>query len=143
MFKRPAGTRRRVVFGFGLAAIAAAVGICLQFTDGVYSDTKQRPSPDEVLGFLKSVKPSKFSTKPTSTYSRTIRISQRACCWREIRTIPMKIKPTQEEIDRVLDRAAEATDNAESQWPGMIYEQGVHAAIMWVLGNSKDNPMEN
>lgn len=53
----------------------------------------------------------------------------------------MKIKPTQEEIDHVLNQASEAEDSGKSRWPGMTYEQGVHAAIMWILGNSEDNPM--
>ena len=55
----------------------------------------------------------------------------------------MNQKPTEEEIDDVLNRAAEAGDSCESQWPGMIYEQGVHAGIMWVLGRSDDNPMDD
>lgn len=54
----------------------------------------------------------------------------------------MKTIPTEKEIDEVLNRAAEAEDTGESRWPGMIYEQGVQAGIEWVLGRSKNNPMD-
>jgi hypothetical protein len=45
------------------------------------------------------------------------------------------------EVDTALN-AAIARANSGSQWPGMSYEQGVEAAISWLLGWSDDNPME-
>jgi len=50
------------------------------------------------------------------------------------------LERTSEEIDEVLNRAADAMDNG-SQVPGMSYEQGVHDAIQWAIGNYDDNPM--
>jgi hypothetical protein len=55
----------------------------------------------------------------------------------------MKQKPTEEEIDEALNKASESEEGGESRWPGMTYEQGVHAAIMWMLGHRKDNPMDD
>jgi hypothetical protein len=47
---------------------------------------------------------------------------------------------TDKEIDDVLN-AAMGAENEGTKWPGMTYEQGVQAAIMWLLGDSSDNPM--
>ena len=47
--------------------------------------------------------------------------------------------PTQSEIDDVLNQCADAIDDG-SRWPGMSYEQGVEAAIRWMLGDF-ENPM--
>lgn len=32
-------------------------------------------------------------------------------------------------------------DNMQSKWPGMRYEEGVEAALRWVLGDEED-PLE-
>ena len=49
-------------------------------------------------------------------------------------------KPTQDEIDEVLNQCAEAADSGESKFWGMSYEQGVEAAIRW-LTEGDQNPM--
>lgn len=50
---------------------------------------------------------------------------------------------TQAEVDEVLNKAQEAEDEGVANWPGQTYEQGVAAALMWVLGHTNDNPMED
>lgn len=52
----------------------------------------------------------------------------------------MKTKPTDDEIDDVLNRCAQAQDEGESICPGASYEQGVAAAIEW-LRLDGDNPL--
>jgi hypothetical protein len=47
--------------------------------------------------------------------------------------------PTQDEAYETL---AKAEEGCGSRWPGMTYEQGVAAAILWMLGEG-DNPMED
>lgn len=51
------------------------------------------------------------------------------------------MQPPQHEIDEVLNRAADAEADGQSNWPGMTYEQGVQAGILWVTGQTDDNPM--
>jgi hypothetical protein len=51
-------------------------------------------------------------------------------------------KPTQSQIDDVLNDAYESVDSGSSRWPGMTYEQGVASALDWVSGNVTDNPFE-
>ncbi len=51
------------------------------------------------------------------------------------------MKPEKKEIDDVLNQAVEAMD-AGTKWPGMSYEDGVEAAIRWMLGDGP-NPMED
>jgi hypothetical protein len=48
---------------------------------------------------------------------------------------------SQEEIDNQLNLAQEAEMNGTTAWPGMSYEQGVAAALMWATGQSNDLPM--
>jgi len=55
----------------------------------------------------------------------------------------MEIKRTQEEIDTVLNEAVEQEAQGKTKWRGMTYEQGVSAAIRWLLGETDDNPMED
>ncbi len=50
------------------------------------------------------------------------------------------ITRTDEVIDDVLNKAAQAVDDGGSSWPGMSYEQGVQAAIDWLVGHA-ENPM--
>jgi len=54
----------------------------------------------------------------------------------------MDLERTDEEIDDVLNKCAEAADRGKSSWPGMSYEQGVEAALTWATGQSDDNPMD-
>lgn len=52
----------------------------------------------------------------------------------------MLIKPTEDEINDVLNACAESEDNGEPIYPGMSYEQGVKAAIQWLQGDGS-NPI--
>lgn len=56
-------------------------------------------------------------------------------------TYQLERKPR--EIDDTLNAATEAEMLGKTNWPGMTYEQGVVAAIRWLLGLSDDNPMED
>jgi hypothetical protein len=51
-------------------------------------------------------------------------------------------KPTEDQIDDVLNACVEAEEDGFSKWPGMTYEQGVQAALLWVGGNG-ENPMDD
>lgn len=42
------------------------------------------------------------------------------------------------EIDDVLNKA----DEFESKYPGMTYEQGIHAMYRWLVGEDDENPIE-
>jgi len=52
----------------------------------------------------------------------------------------MDKKLRQPEIDTVLNQCAEAFDRGGSKYPGMTYEQGVEAAIRWLIKGG-ENPM--
>ena len=49
-------------------------------------------------------------------------------------------RPSDEDISETMARAGEA--DGATQWPGMTYEQGVEAALRWVLDGG-DNPLED
>lgn len=51
-------------------------------------------------------------------------------------------KPTQDQFDDVLNMCSEKADEGGSNWPAMSYEQGVEAAIRWVLGEGP-HPMRD
>lgn len=51
-------------------------------------------------------------------------------------------KPTQEQIDDVLNKCAEAESEGESRYPAASYEQGVAAGIKWLTGEG-ENPLED
>ena len=46
------------------------------------------------------------------------------------------------EIDDVMNACAEAEESGGSRYPAMSYEQGVHAAILWMQGEGP-NPMDD
>jgi hypothetical protein len=50
---------------------------------------------------------------------------------------------TEDEVNEQVNAASEAMDTNGSRWPGMSYEQGVDAALRWVMGWSDDKPMED
>lgn len=52
---------------------------------------------------------------------------------------------TPEEIRKELGEAdAQFLDNGGvTSWPGMSYEEGVSAALLWVLGDTEERPMED
>lgn len=47
---------------------------------------------------------------------------------------------TEDQINEQIDEASDGIDSG-SRWPGMSYEQGVKAALDWVLGNEELAPM--
>ena len=47
---------------------------------------------------------------------------------------------TKQEIDDVLNQAAEQQDEGGSRFPGMTYEDGLANALRWVIGDDDDNP---
>ncbi len=49
---------------------------------------------------------------------------------------------TEEEIDQCLDLISESIDEGYSNFPGMTYEEGVKAAILWVTGETDEHPTE-
>ena len=53
------------------------------------------------------------------------------------------IKRTQEEIEEVMNAAVEQEEQGGTKWHGMTYEQGIAAALNWILGFSNDNPMQD
>jgi len=55
----------------------------------------------------------------------------------------VETKRTQEEVDDVLDKCAEQTEQGTTKWSAMSYEQGVEAALRWVTGDTDDDPMED
>lgn len=44
--------------------------------------------------------------------------------------------------DEINDQYGAAVDNA-GIWPGMSYTDGVQAALLWVLGERDEGPMED
>lgn len=56
---------------------------------------------------------------------------------------PVAVTRTQEEVDAVVDTAAEKINQGRSKFPGMTYEEGVRAALDWITGNIDDHPMED
>lgn len=50
-----------------------------------------------------------------------------------------EIKQSNDEIDDVLGKTID--EGGGSRWPGMSYEQGVEAALLWVTGQTDENPM--
>ena len=54
------------------------------------------------------------------------------------------IKPTEEEIYALMNKCVEAECEGTTKYRGMTYEQGIKAAIEWLLGLSIDgNPLED
>lgn len=49
--------------------------------------------------------------------------------------------PTENEINNVLNECSEREELGESKYPGMMYEEGVKNAILWLQG-SDENPMK-
>jgi len=47
---------------------------------------------------------------------------------------------TQDEIDDVLEKLVPMITEGDTRWQGMTYEQGVDAALMWIIDNTYDDP---
>jgi len=54
----------------------------------------------------------------------------------------MKIKRTDKQIDEVLNKCAELFDQGINPWPGETYASGVQNAILWMIGQVNDDPMD-
>jgi len=52
----------------------------------------------------------------------------------------LDIARTEDEIDDVMNTCSEVIDSGDSHFEGMSYEQGVQAALDWVLGRTEDHP---
>lgn len=52
------------------------------------------------------------------------------------------VKPSDGEINEVLNWANEAEDAGEEHFPGMSFEQGVQQGILWVTGQTMTRPDE-
>lgn len=54
-----------------------------------------------------------------------------------------RVERSNEEIDELLNRCADAESDGKSQYPGMTYEQGMLAGIEWLLGVTDEPPFED
>jgi len=54
-----------------------------------------------------------------------------------------KLEKTEEEVDDIVNRCGEQESKGGSKWPGMTYEQGVRAALDWIVGWSDDHPLDD
>lgn len=50
---------------------------------------------------------------------------------------------TEKEIDEQIDRALNVMDTKGTDVPGMSYEEGVEAALRWVLEHEPEPPIES
>lgn len=48
----------------------------------------------------------------------------------------------EQQIEELLNDAVEQNDNG-SKYPGMSYEDGIIAALSWILGHSKFHPFKD
>lgn len=54
-----------------------------------------------------------------------------------------EVKRTEDEINEQVDRSSKSmSENSNGKYPGMTYEQGVEAALLWVTGQCDELPME-
>lgn len=52
--------------------------------------------------------------------------------------------PSTKEIQSARDEAAyRVYEEGRSRYPAMSYEEGVEAALAWVIGDTDENPMED
>ena len=56
---------------------------------------------------------------------------------------PINVVRTSDEVNEVLNAVAVKINQGCSKFPGMTYEEGVRAAIDWLVGDIDDNPMED
>jgi len=49
-------------------------------------------------------------------------------------------QPSRKDIDDVLNEVMEQVDQGGSRFPGMSYEAGLEAGILWVLGERSEHP---
>ena len=53
----------------------------------------------------------------------------------------MNIVRSEQEIFDLLNLCADAEETGSSIYPGMIYEQGIKAAIEWLVGDIDNHPI--
>lgn len=53
------------------------------------------------------------------------------------------VERTEKEIEKEIDAADESIHKGTSRWPGMTYEDGVRAALGWVIGEDDERPMSD
>lgn len=53
-----------------------------------------------------------------------------------------RIERTESAINDLMNKAMRSFDEG-STYPGMSYEQGIVDAILWLTGQSNDNPLED
>jgi len=49
---------------------------------------------------------------------------------------------TERSQDEIEDQIAEA-QSGNNRWPGMSFEEGVAAALLWITGDRDEAPMED
>jgi hypothetical protein len=49
----------------------------------------------------------------------------------------------QKDIDDQINRAMDSVETGSSNWPHMTYEDGVVAALRWVVNESDEPPMDD
>lgn len=54
-----------------------------------------------------------------------------------------QIKVKDSAINNLLGQCCESAQTGNSKFPGMSYEQGIDAAIRWIIGDEKMNPFED
>ena len=55
----------------------------------------------------------------------------------------MNIIRSEQEIWDLLSQCAEVEETGSSNYPSMSYEQGIKAAIEWIIGDIKDHPIND
>jgi len=54
----------------------------------------------------------------------------------------MNIEKEDHEINELVNRCSEVEESGESIAPGMSYEEGIKAGISWILGWTRDHPLD-
>ena len=54
----------------------------------------------------------------------------------------MAIEKTRDEINEMEGRCYDERGNPTHRWPAQSYEEGVVAALLWVTGQSDEEPIE-
>jgi len=52
------------------------------------------------------------------------------------------VDKSSDQIDDLLNRCVDAKEEGVSKYPGMTYEEGVEAGILWVTGQTNDDPLD-
>ena len=52
-------------------------------------------------------------------------------------------RPTDSQIEDARNDALDYTMENRTKFPGMTYEEGIEAALAWVMGDRDEHPMED